>query len=53
MDGYTSLHRAKGVGDTYQELGGEGEWKFIKVRAGKELLKGHQWDNVISGHQLK
>ena len=42
MDGYTSLHRAKGVGDTYQELGGEGEWKFIKVRAGKELLKGHQ-----------
>ena len=47
VDGYTSLHRAKGVGDTYQELGGEGEWKFIKVRAGKELLK------VISGHQSK
>ena len=51
MDGYTSLHREKGVDDTYHELGGgEGEWNFIKVRAGKELLRDI---NVISGHQSK
>ena len=55
VDGYTSLHRGKGVGDTYQELGGGGEGKFIKVRAGKELLKGHQCNfrtpiAIIMGH---